>query len=194
MNRVKSALAMTGLVACFSMSAYADTVYDWTLTGAGLDGSGTISLGASTSGPYGTGNLADAASGSILIDINGTTSDLTITGVGALSAFGGFSSNNNIVYPTATAGENVDTDGLGLQLSNGEVLTVRNVYPQTYDDAVLYSSAGAQNAYSSDTFAVTQPTVPVPPSVILMLSGLLGAGLFAVRGARKGAAFLPSVG
>ncbi len=192
MKVLKGALAMAGLIACTSMSVHAAAVDTWTLSGAGVDGTGTVTLGATQSAGYGTGNVATAASGTLDIEINGTFSDLTITGVAPVNAEGGFSSNNNVVYTgsvATAAGANVDGDGLGLTLSNGEVLTIFNFFGQSTEDADLYTSAGPQNAYGTLSFAVTP--VPLPPSGILIIPGLLGLGLFVRRTARKAPAFLP---
>jgi hypothetical protein len=169
MKLIKTALVIAAAIVYSAMPAGASTVYDWTVAAAGFNGGGTVTLGAADDGGY----LATSITGAIDIDTNGTTTDQTITG---LATSGGFVSVDNIVYPSGATFGYLDGTGLGVTLANGLAVKVRDISGQNYN-ATSYDTAGALNGYSGVTFDVTP--VPLPPTWVMMIAGLLALGFVA---------------
>ena len=174
-----SGAAALGIIVSMSLSlvsARADTVYTWTLSGDGLTGTGTISLndtaaGSKTDPTDGTFSsfVADAITGSI----TGGANMGTITGVTT-----GDQANNQVT-PNAPndvtfEGHVVDNFGLDIAFTDGIYnLSADAAVPSEYVLAAVDGTAAA--TFSPVTFALTPDSVsttPLPGALPLFAGGL----------------------
>ncbi len=194
MKLLKTALAIAGLAAYVSMPAHAGSVYDWTLSAPGLSGTGTVTLGAVGGTDFGTGGFAaTAATGAFSdLDDNGVNlSGVSVTGIWAPTAAKASQSItlDNVVWPSGGVPANfygfVDSDGLGVTLSNGDDLALV-LSGDSYTGRLYTSAFGVEQPYGNVTVELTPVSpVPLPPTWILLLAGFIGLGFCAHRGARK---------
>jgi hypothetical protein len=186
MKPVQIALAIAGLMA-FSLSpARANTVYDWTLSGDGLSGSGTITLSSTpTVTISGTGYAVDAIGGTI------GSGDFTTSAVTGPWVTGQV--DNIVYYPTALAGGHIlDDFGLGIVLGNGYDLTIgaANANPGLYN-ANCCGSNNPIYSYPLVSFDLGPvAATPLPSTWTMLIAGFAGLGFFAYRRARKSVATL----
>jgi hypothetical protein len=162
-----SAVTLAAIVGIsFSLaSARANTVYDWTLSGASFNGSGTITLGTEETTSNGGGYLATAMTG-------------TINLVGVTSPTNYFGSDNE-VYPFATTV--VDDFGLGVLLADGDMVAIDPGGPYNVQYSVTSST------YQNEDFTLSLPvtTTPLPAALPLFAGGLGLLGMLARRKKRK---------
>jgi hypothetical protein len=200
-NRAERTLAISVLLmgALYSPQARAGTtVQNFTITGAGISGSGTITL-ATTADP-----TVDQ-----IVGITGTFSTISggfsgaITGLTPASyssanpTVGAFERYDNLFYPTGSApgeessppGGILDLYGLDFMVAGGYTV---NVFEEGTTIGFLLDDGLTSNVdhHVPITFTVTPiatPTpapipspTPAPPSLLLCLTGLGCAGLYSV--------------
>ncbi len=188
------ALAAIASMSFSLVSASADTVYDWTLSGDGLSGSGTITLGSTGSGTDGEGFPVTAMTGTFAdadMNTSTTTSPASVTGPQIIEG------SDNVVYPSSPVGLNghvLDDFELGLTLSNGfEVL----IGPQNSNPGLYNVSVGGPSlpsfSYTNENITFDLSNVaatPLPATWTMLIAGFAGLGFFPYRRAYKGAAGL----
>jgi hypothetical protein len=150
----------------FSLTAArASTVYDWTLSGATFNGSGTITLGTEETTNNGGGYLA-----------TGMTGEINLVGVMSPTNYYG---SDNYVFPSATTV--VDNFGLGVLLANGDMVAIDPGGPYNVQYSVTSST------YQNEDFTLSLPvtTTPLPAALPLFAGGLGALGLFGWRSKRR---------
>src|SRR5580698_10542269 len=157
----------------FSLTAArASTVYDWTLSGATFNGSGTITLGTEETTNNGGGYLATEMTG--VINAVGVTSPTNYFG------------SDNVVYPSAATV--VDGFGLGVLLANSDMVAIDPGSPYNIQYSVNNTT------YNDESFDLTLLTAtPLPPTWTMLIAGFIGLGFFAYRGSKKSSNLLAAV-
>jgi hypothetical protein len=193
MKRPLKFLGAAALAAAINMSAslvtaQASTVYDWTLSGDNLSGSGTITLGSTASGIDDEGFLATAMTGTFAdadMNTSTTTSPANVTGPAIIEG------SDNLVYPSLPmplGGHVLDDFELGFDLSNGfQVL----VGPQNSNPGLYNVTVGGPNLPSFSytdktiTFDLNVAATPLPPTWTMLIAGLAALGFLADRRSRR---------
>jgi hypothetical protein len=180
-------LVVTGLLSVSLVTAHA-TTYDWSLSGDGLTGSGTITLSntasTTTNDPQG-GTYYSYVAENITGSITGGANMGSITGITTGDQA------NNLVTPNAPVdilyeGHVVDNFGLDIAFTDG-------IYNLAADAGVdsKYVLAAIDNtpaaSYSPVTFALTPEvsSTPLPAALPLFAGGLVMLGFIAGRKKRK---------
>jgi hypothetical protein len=162
------------------VSGASATVLDWSYTGTGISGSGTMDATLITSGPFAGGYSIDS--------ISGTANGQTIFGLSE------YDFPDNIVYPPSPPNVGVDADGFSFSVGDGS--SSYNLYEDDglytpgppYGCGAVYcllgpgstSTGGAGDPFVSlSSFTVN--VVPEPSTWAMMLLGFGGLGYLAYR-------------
>ena len=137
-----------------AFSAQADTTYNWTISSANENGSGTLTLGAAASGGFAVTSITRLMNGASIIALN--------------PAWG---NADDILQPTSSL--KVDTGGISFQTSA--------VWYHLYEDGsnIVILPKGFDN-FDVVTFTAT-PASPEPGSTALQGTGMTVAALAARR-------------
>jgi hypothetical protein len=187
--KLVSFLAAGALLGATVAPAFADTVYDWTISGTEISGSGTFTVGSLANPSVGPsdGYFLDGATGVI----NG----VSITGLS--TAFGviddGFGAD--IVFPSPNSNDATSISfsgfGVSLALSDGAIQIVgSNPFSigGSTSRSVIADQCGVGGCASVDAFTLTLSPVaatPLPAALPLFAGGLGALGLLGWRRKRK---------
>lgn len=152
------------------------TVYDWTLSGGGDTGSGTLTTGAADGGGYDVLSFLGTIDGYAVALSGGQPGP---TGNGSPGPF----YFDNIIYPALNSGTPNCAGGKTLLDGCGIAFTIDGGYGNIFDNysgtgtgAYVYSIVAASSSNNLDAnFAITQ--VPEPSSLSLLVVMVAGFGL-----------------
>jgi len=165
------ALAIAGLMWLSLAPAHADSVYDWTISGTGISGSGTIDLGALNGSSY---------------PIDGITGSINGDSITQITGYYGAGLGGDVIY-TPSSGlyggwSYVDGFGVSLEFSDGVQINIADA-PGSSSSNQLYSvDASSSGFLYGDTFSINGSAVsetPLPATWTLMLLGVVGLGFAA---------------
>jgi hypothetical protein len=175
-NWALTCAALAASAASLFASSASATLLEWSYTGTGISGSGTMDATLITSGP--------AAGGYDIDSISGTANGLTILGLDL------YDLPDNIVFPPSPPFVGVDTLGFSFSVTGG---LSYNLYEDDgnytpgppYGCAAEYCLLGPGTAGAGDPFVALTSfsvnVVPEPSTWAMMLVGFAGLGFLGYR-------------
>jgi hypothetical protein len=160
----------------------ASDIYDWTLSGDGDNGSGTLTTGAADGGGFDVVSLTGSIDGDAVALYGGQP------GPDGAYTPGDWVYFNNIFYPNSVSGSSKCAGGDAKLDGCGIALTINGAYGNIYynytgQGSGAYAFLIAPTTYNNFDATFTIAAVPEPSSLSLM--ALAGAGALYIRSRRR---------